>query len=206
MLTGEREKLLHLPTVLHERVVGQDEAVVDLLHPVQPLPRFLAAALGEEDAIGLLAAAADAAPQLVELSQAEPFGAVDEHDRRVGHVDADLDDARSHEKLDVAFLEGFHDGFLVLTLHAAVDEATRPLGKDGRAQLVVEGCRRLQIDGLRFLDEGADDVTLLALGHQFIHEDVDAAAHVLADGIGLDDLAARRQLVDGRDIQVAVHG
>ena len=27
MLTGEREKLLHLPTVLHERVVGQDEAV-----------------------------------------------------------------------------------------------------------------------------------------------------------------------------------
>ena len=27
MLTGEREKLLHLPDVLHERVVGQDEAV-----------------------------------------------------------------------------------------------------------------------------------------------------------------------------------
>ncbi len=27
MLTGEREKLLHLPQVLHERVVGQDEAV-----------------------------------------------------------------------------------------------------------------------------------------------------------------------------------
>ena len=30
MLTGEREKLLHLPQVLHERVVGQDEAVLDL--------------------------------------------------------------------------------------------------------------------------------------------------------------------------------
>jgi ATP-dependent Clp protease ATP-binding subunit ClpB len=27
MLTGEREKLMHLPEVLHERVVGQDEAV-----------------------------------------------------------------------------------------------------------------------------------------------------------------------------------
>ena len=27
MLTGEREKLVHLEDVLHERVVGQDEAV-----------------------------------------------------------------------------------------------------------------------------------------------------------------------------------
>lgn len=27
MLTGEREKLVHLEEVLHERVVGQDEAV-----------------------------------------------------------------------------------------------------------------------------------------------------------------------------------
>ena len=59
----------------------------------------------------------------MELGQAEPLGPVDQHDRRVGHVDADLDDARRHEQGYTAILKGFHDGGLFLTGHAAVDEA-----------------------------------------------------------------------------------
>ena len=39
-------------------------------------------------------AAPDAAAQLVELGEAEALGALDDHQRRVGHVDADLDHRR----------------------------------------------------------------------------------------------------------------
>ena len=145
---------------------SQREAVVYLFHPFQALPRLIAAAFGHEDAISLQIAAADAAPQLVELGQAEAFGAVDEHDRRVGDVDADFDDARRDQELDIPFLEGLHDGFFLFAGHTAVDEAARALFEDAGPQFLIEVRRRLQIDAFRGLDEGTDDVALLALSHE----------------------------------------
>ena len=56
----------------------------------------------QQDAVGLVRAAADAAAQLVQLRQAEPLGVLDDHDRRVRHVDADLDDRRRHEDVELA--------------------------------------------------------------------------------------------------------
>ena len=44
-------------------------------------------------------AAAHAAAQLVELGQAEALGVLDHHQRRVGHVDADLDHGGRHQHL-----------------------------------------------------------------------------------------------------------
>ena len=116
---------------------GQREAVMYLFHPFQALPRLLAAAFGHEDAISLAITAADAAPQLVKLGQAEAFGAVDEHDRRVRDVDANFDDTRRDQKLYIPLLKGFHDGFFLLASHSSVDEATRPLGKDLGPQLFI---------------------------------------------------------------------
>ena len=46
------------------------------------------------------AAAPDPAAQLVQLRDAEPVGVEDDHRRRVGHVDADLDDGRGDEHVD----------------------------------------------------------------------------------------------------------
>jgi hypothetical protein len=44
--------------------------------------------------MGLVRAAADAAAELVELREPEPVGLLDDHDRRVRDVDADLDHRR----------------------------------------------------------------------------------------------------------------
>ena len=142
----------------------------------------------------------------MKLGQAEAFGAVDEHDRRVRDVDANFDDTRRDQELYLPFLEGFHDGFFLFAGHAAVDEAAWPLGKDLGPQLFIEFRRRLQVDRLRRFDEGTDDVTLLALGHELVHEDIDPPAQGFADGIGLDPFPARRHLADGRHVQVTIEG
>ena len=57
---------------------------------------------GDEQAQPGHAAAADAAAQLVQLRDAEPVGVEDHHRRRVRHVDADLDDRRRDQHVDVA--------------------------------------------------------------------------------------------------------
>ena len=43
---------------------------------------------------------ADPAAQLVELGEPEPVGALDDHHRRLGHVDADLDDGRADQHVE----------------------------------------------------------------------------------------------------------
>ena len=59
----------------------------------------------EEVAPARRAAPADAAAQLVQLGDAEAVGALDHHHRRLGHVDADLDDRRRDEDLELAGAE-----------------------------------------------------------------------------------------------------
>ena len=66
--------------------------------------------------------AADAPPELVELGQAEPLRALDDHHRRLRDVDADLDDGRAHEHVEVAVAEAAHLGVAVGGPQAAVDE------------------------------------------------------------------------------------
>ena len=59
----------------------------------------------DEQAVRLLGAAADAAAQLVELGEPEAVGLLDDHDRRVRDVDADLDHRRRDEHVELALLE-----------------------------------------------------------------------------------------------------
>ena len=56
----------------------------------------------DQQAVRLLRAAADAAAQLVELREAEAVGLLDDHDRRVRDVDADLDHRRRDEHVELA--------------------------------------------------------------------------------------------------------
>ena len=68
-------------------------------------------------------AAADAAAQLVQLADAEPVGIHHEHDRGVGHVDADLDDGGAHQHVDLARAERRHHGVLLVGGQPAVHQA-----------------------------------------------------------------------------------
>ena len=81
-----------------------------------------------------VAAAADPAAQLVELGDAEPVGVEDHHHGRVGDVDADLDDGRRHEHVDLARRERPHHPVLVLGRHPPVqhlqaEAGERPVGE-----------------------------------------------------------------------------
>ena len=68
------------------------------------------------------AAAADAAAQLVQLREAEAIGVLDDHHRRVRHVDADLDHGRRDEHVDLAAPERVHHRFLLARRQLAVQQ------------------------------------------------------------------------------------
>ena len=112
----------------------------------------------------------------MELSQAEALGTVDEHDGRVGNVDADFDDARRHQEVNVPLLKGLHDGFLFFSGHAAMNEAAGAFFKELMAQLFVKVGRSLEVDGLRGLYQRTDDIALLAGFHKLVHESIDPPA------------------------------
>ena len=97
---------------------------------VEPLHRGAGRVGGaDEQAQPGVAAAADAAAQLVQLGDAEPVGVEDHHHGRVGDVDADLDDGGGDEHVDVAGGEGLHHPVLVLGRHPAVQHLDAQAGQ-----------------------------------------------------------------------------
>jgi hypothetical protein len=50
----------------------------------------------------------------VQLREPEALGVLDEHHRRVGHVDADLDHRRGDQHVELAVAEGAHHRVLVV--------------------------------------------------------------------------------------------
>ena len=79
--------------------------------------------VGHEHAIRLVRAAPDTPPQLVQLGQPEPVGALDDHHRRGGHVDAHLHHGRAHEHIQLPIPEAAHDRITLGGLEPAVDHA-----------------------------------------------------------------------------------
>ena len=74
----------------------------------------------------------------MELGEAEALGVLDDHDAGIRHVDADLDDGRRDEQLDLVRIEVLHDALLLGRRELAVHEAARDAAEDAVAQLVVD--------------------------------------------------------------------
>ena len=178
------------------------EAIVGLEHRLQARLRGVGERRAvEQHADARAAAAADAAAQLVQLRQAEALGVLDDHERCVGHVDADLDHRRCDEDRDLAAGEERHHGRLLGGRHAAVQQADHPAGQR-RAELAVRRGRVLQVERGRLVDERTDPVRLPA-ARRFV---ADARDHLVASRVGEqlgdDRRAAGRQLVDRADVEV----
>ena len=85
-------------------------------------------------------AAADAPAQLVQLGDAVAVGVLDEHDRGVGDVDADLDDGRGDEHVRLAAGEALHRRLLLGRAHLAVQQHDLEVGQlAGLQPLVLRG-------------------------------------------------------------------
>ena len=114
----------------------------------------------DEQAVRLLRAPPHAAAELVQLGEPEAVGLLHDHDRRVRHVDADLDHGGGHEHVEPPRLEARHEvaalGRSQLAVHTADPQpaqlgALQPLG-------LLLGRPCLDRDGLGH--ERADDVRL----------------------------------------------
>ena len=89
------------------------------------------AALIQQQAHAGRGAAPDAAAQLVQLRQAEALRMFDHHQRRIRHVDADLDHRRRDQHMHFAARERIHHRLLFRRLHAG----RAPGRRAGRAAL-----------------------------------------------------------------------
>ena len=88
-----------------EVALGELEAVGRLDERLEPRLRGVGQLVlrpRDQQAVRLLRAAADAAAELMELREPEPVGLLDDHDRRVRDVDADLDHRRRDEHVELA--------------------------------------------------------------------------------------------------------
>ena len=155
---------------------------------------------------GLLGAAPDAAAKLVELREPEAIGLLDDHDRRVRDVDADLDHGRRDEHVELARLEARHQlsarGRLQPSVHAADTEALQLAGAE-LIGLLLGGPRGR---GRRLLDQRADDVRLPALREMRAEPRVRLGAPLVGHPGRHDRLPGRGRLGDLAHRQVAVDG
>ena len=191
-----------------EVLFGDIEAARVLGEGLEP-PVLLASEFSrEEEAVGLVFAAADASAELVELGEAEPVGVLDHHDARIRDVDADLDDRGGDEDVMPPFTEVVHDRFLLLGLEAAVEETERAVGEDILREACVLGGRRLHVlERLGFLDEGEDDERLPALRDFRADETVDlVAVRVRRGDLGDDGLAVLRHVGEEGEVETSEVG
>ncbi len=144
------------------------------------------------------AAPPHAPAQLVQCRQAEPLGILNDHDRRVRHVNADLDDCRRDKHVQLTGLESLHD-IVPFPLASACRAAGRCAGwaavrrRSRCSKMVVTACKIAH--GFVFLDGRADDVDLMPRRDLLVQKAVHVAALFAGDEPRFDGLAARRQLV-----------
>lgn len=141
----------------------------------------------EEDGVGFFAGAADAAPELVEIGEAEAVGAVDEDGVGVGDVDASFDDGGGEEDIGFVVDEGVHDGFEIVFVHLAVADEDACFG-DEFAEGFVDG-----LDGFDAVVEEED----LAAAFEFAADGIADDALVIGDDGGGDGESVGGWGVDG---------
>lgn len=156
------------------------ESVAGLEHGAQPLARHLRQRrLVQQHADRLGGAAPDPAAQLVQLRQPEALGMLDDHQRRVRHVDSDFDDRGGDQQVDLALAKRAHDLGLLGLRQASVDQPDAQVGQGGAHRLVGID-RRLQLQRLALFHQGTDPVRLPSLARRM----GDMADDLFASGIG----------------------
>jgi len=142
----------------------------------------------------------------VELGEAEPLGVLDHHQGGLRDVDAHLDHGGGHQDVEPAPVEGVHDLLLLGAFHPAVDQADAELREHVPLQVLGHPGGVLEIEGLRFRDEGVDDEDLVGLCDLLPDDLVDAGTLPLVEDLRPDGLLPRGHLVDDRDVQIPIDG
>ncbi len=179
-----------------ERKAGAE--IFERRNGLQPLGRILGHQLGmrgEQVGIGLVVGAADPAPQLVQLGQAQMIRPV--HDDGVGawHVDAGLDDGGADQQVEALVVEVRHHPLELPLAHLAVGDA------DARLRHQLGKIRRTLLDALHVVVQVVDlTATLQFPQHRLAHHRRLVLAHE-----GLDSQALGGRGGDDGEIPHARH-
>ena len=145
--------------------------------------------------------AADAPAQLVELREPEALGVLDDHHRRVGHVDAHLDHRRRHEHVDLARRKRAIAAF-ARRLSRPWRRSTRASGSAAAIRCADSLAARRSLSpsprpaGRRRTPGAARDLSCSSAAPRAPRRGARAACA---------PAAARRQLVEHGQVEVAVH-
>ena len=163
-----------------------------LEHPQPPLGLLVHAPVGRDQkvGVGLLALAAHAAAELVELGQTEAVGPVDDDGVGRGDVQARLHDGRGHQDIGLAGDEPHHGRLQLALLHLAVGHDDARVGH----QLLDEAHH-----GGQRLDAVVDEEHLAAAGQLALDGLLD---HGLAEApdVRLHGQALQRRRLDDRHV------
>ena len=150
----------------------------------------------------------DPAAELVELGEAEPIGALDDHDGRLGNVDADLDDRRADEHVELAVPEPRHLGIPLGRLQPAMDRVRPAAARAStRRRSTSLGSPRAATLAPRIVESSIgrhDDerpVTLRRLGPDELPQAIDVS-RVTDPGLDRDPSLRRRPQIG--DIEIGV--
>ena len=187
-------------------LLGDAEAVLGRAQDLDPRLRRLAERpLVEQEAARPPGAAADPPAQLMELREAEPLGVLDDHDRGLGHVDADLDD-RGRDQ-DAAFRRA---GSAPSPRPCRVRPSFRARARRTSPKI---GAQRLgailgggDVERLALLDQRTDPVGARALVERPRQARDDLLEPLDRHGAGVDRLPSRRFFAQRRDVHVAEIG
>src|SRR5512147_40821 len=187
----------------HHKVAPRHlETIAGLVYDFQALARGFGQRLFEEqDAVALLRATADAAPQLMELCEAEALGVLDDHQGRVGNVDPDLDHRRGHQHVDLPGNKILHHAGFLRSCELAVQQPDTQPGQQF-VDVHMRFGRRGGLDRIACLDQWTNPVGL-ASGRDVRTDAIDdflapPRGHQLRD----DRPSAGRQLVDDGNIEI----
>ena len=142
----------------------------------------------------------------MQLRETKAIGFLNDHDRRVRDVDADLDHRRRDKHVEVTGLEACHELTALGGTQAPVQQADPVTAQLGLLQALGLRFRGPGLRRLRLLDQRADDVRLTSRVEVLPQARVGSAAPVLRNPCRLDRLTIGGWLCDLRHREVAVDG
>ena len=143
----------------------------------------------------------------MELAQAKPFRAFDDHDRSIRHIHSNFDDGCGDKDVGPACGEGVHVEFLVLVALLPVhDGCLVRWERKGMDYLFIALFQILVVHLLAFEYQRIDHEDLPPQGNLVPHELEQGKSLPFGGVYGLYRFPAGRKLVDDGDIKVAVEG
>src|SRR5262249_47069000 len=149
--------------------------------------------------------AADPPAQLMQLRQPEALGPVDDHERRVGDVDADFNNGGGYEDLRFSFAKDLHRRALGRALELPMYEPQPEVAQVRLRKTLEDRLGAGPLGNIRELagaaDPRADDESLPSRAELLPHEVPDfLASGADGDSAGVHLLPSRRQIGHDRKI------